>query len=413
MFLMLLLGFSGKGFSKEVSLRVFCYTYQITPVYHLDHRWVGLKKGQKEVKLFLDLPYVVLDGNFYRMKQLPANGQKGHLLLSKETAQKILVLLEERSAEKAQQKTLSSSAGTVRKDYKSLHAKVEEYFLNSGSSSQKSVKKKEKSGANKSLRTVSKVSSNASSVKIRTVQAVQKHESNFVPINAVVLDPGHGGKDPGGLGVHGEKEKEVVLAVAKLVYAKFKKDPKITAVLTRHKDVFVTLEGRTVKTSKLMKRYNPVFVSIHANISFNRKTKGIEIYRFGDHSSDQNDRYLENLENSGFDKGDIKKTETLFIILSDLIRDGVIAESEVLGKYLMKNMVRQTKAKNRRVRQANFYVLKYNPVTSVLLEIGFLSNKEEAKKLMTRDYRKKMAQGIYLGIKEFIENYNDSKGVIQ
>lgn len=405
------------GFAKPVRVRNLSRFYEIKVVYHLDRRWVGFKKNQKEIKLFLDLPYIVSDGYFYRLSAKPSYGTNGELLVSEKTSVKLLELLGVLRKQKprltgkvsSQHSEISKITQNVSSQTVSSIRIADEHFLISKDKSFSS--KRSRSSSRSSEHSKSSVISEKkqSSSVARTTARI-----NFKPINAVVLDPGHGGKDPGGLGVHGEKEKEIVLSVAKKVYARFRKDGSIKAVLTRHKDVFVTLKGRTLRTVDLMKRYNPIFVSMHANISFNHKTQGIEIYHYGNVSSkDQSDRYVANWENSPFDKKDIRETEALFVILNDLIRDGVIAESAVLGNILMRNMVRKMRAKNRGVRQAHFYVLKYNPVPSVLIEMGFLSNSKEAKKLMTPLYQDKISEGIYLGIKEFIDKYNQSRGVLK
>jgi len=414
-FLFVFLLVTVNGFAKPVRVIDLSHFYKIKVVYHLDRRWVGFKKNQKEIKLFLDLPYMVSEGYFYRLSAKPSYGTKGELLISEKTSLKLLELLgvlretiSSRAGGAKSQSSKASQSSQKSKTTSSVRIAEEHFLISKGQSASAQRSRSYSLSSQHSKSSVGSNKKQSSSVARTMVRR------NFKPINAVVLDPGHGGKDPGGIGLNGEKEKEIVLNIIKKVYARFQKEKSIKAVLTRHKDVFVTLKGRTLRTLDVMKHYNPIFVSVHANISFNRKIQGVEIYHYGNVSAkDQSERYLENLENRSFDKEDVRKTKALFFILSDLIRDGVIAESAVLGKTLMQNIVRKTGARNRGVRQAHFYVLKYNAVPSVLIETGFLSNKKEVKKLMTTSYQDKMAEGIYLGIKGFIDKYNQSRGFLK
>ncbi len=248
---------------------------------------------------------------------------------------------------------------------------------------------------------------------IDTNKAKTYYQDNdrFIPINAIVIDPGHGGKDPGGLGINGIKEKEIVLSVSRYLYNLLKKNDKVKVIFTRKDDRYVTLKERTDLCSQLLKKnYNPVFVSIHGNISLNKNIDGIEVYSLSDKASDEEALSVEIIENAGFSKSDVRKTEQLYLIINDLLKDGIRRQSEELAGSISASVVNETSATLRGVKNANFYVLKYNSLPSVLVEIGFLSNPAESQKLMDKNYQKKIALGLYNGIIKFLQNYNDSRG---
>jgi len=219
-------------------------------------------------------------------------------------------------------------------------------------------------------------------------------------VKTIVIDSGHGGKDPGALGAKGIKEKDIVLKIAKLLEKKFKEKTDITVILTRRKDVFIPLEERTAIANT---KKADIFVSIHVNASRNKNAAGIETY------------YL----NLASDKGAIetaarenaistKKISDLQIILNDLMLNSKIDESSRLAgtvqKYLVDHLNKEGKhSKNLGVKRAPFYVLIGAAMPSILVETAFITNSEDEKKLKDDKHLDVIAEGIFKGISKYIE----------
>ena len=236
----------------------------------------------------------------------------------------------------------------------------------------------------------------------------QDHE--FVPIDAIVLDAGHGGKHPGGIS-NGIEEKRLNLTLVKKIHAIFRKKNKdIKIYVTRKNDKYVSLEDRVSKTARWSARKNVLFVSIHGNIAFNSKVSGFEIYTLSDKASDPDALATERIENAGFSSSDIEKTESVYSILADLIRDGTRKQSEWLARFVYDDTLRASKTYGRGLKRANFFVLKYNTVPSILVEVGYMSNAAEAKNLLDEEYQNKLTIGIYQGISRYIQEYNETEG---
>lgn len=232
----------------------------------------------------------------------------------------------------------------------------------------------------------------------------------FVPIDAIVLDAGHGGKDPGGI-ANGIEEKRLVLTMIKKIHALFRSHSKdLSIYVTRKSDTFVSLEERVSKTARWSTRKNILFISVHGNIAFNKKVEGLEIYTLSDRASDPEALEVERLENAGFTVEDIRQTDTLYSILADLVRDSTRKQSEWLARYVYEDILRSGPVLGRGLKKANFFVLKYNTVPSILIEIGYMSSPSESRKLKSDDYQNNLAEGIFRGVSRFIEEYNKTEG---
>ncbi len=235
----------------------------------------------------------------------------------------------------------------------------------------------------------------------------------FEPIDAIVLDAGHGGKDPGGVS-NGIEEKRLNLTLVKKLHTLFRKQNKnIKVYVTRNNDNFVSLEDRVSKTTRWASHKNILFISIHANISYNPKVSGFEIYTLSDKASDTEALATERLENAGFSAKDVQQTDSVYSLLADLVRDGTRKESEWLAEYIYTDTLKTANSYGRGLKRANFFVLKYNTVPSVLIEVGYMSNKAEADILKTDDYQNKLVVGMYKGISRYINEYNNSEGSLK
>jgi N-acetylmuramoyl-L-alanine amidase len=222
----------------------------------------------------------------------------------------------------------------------------------------------------------------------------------------VVLDPGHGGKDPGALGVGGVAEKDVVLAIALRLKERLAALPDTDVVLTRDRDVFLALEERTARANA---EQAELFVSIHANASPNPALSGIETY-YLNNTNDRATLRLAEMENglrgmTGHDSHD----HDVSLILSDLIQNYKIQESAQLAEALQRGMVgalaaRGTPASDLGVKRGPFYVLVGAGMPCVLAEVSFITHPREGEHLAQKTYQESIAEGLLRGIERFVEN---------
>lgn len=231
----------------------------------------------------------------------------------------------------------------------------------------------------------------------------------------LVIDPGHGGVDPGAIGPKGTKEKVVNLNVSRLLGEMINdKYPEVKIIYTRNKkDVKVPLVSR----AKIANDANAdLFISIHANAAKNRKARGCETFTLGSGSSAEakaaamyeNEVILleENFEQvyKGFDP---RSSESYIIF--ELIRGHDMEKSISCAEHIQKNMVKRSKLQNRGVSSAGFLVLHRTVMPSILVELGFISNPIEEKYLASKAGQKELAQGIFDGFSNYYESYKKTK----
>lgn len=216
-------------------------------------------------------------------------------------------------------------------------------------------------------------------------------------VKTIVIDPGHGGKDPGAV-YDGLLEKNVVLDIGKFLRNYIRENTDLKVFMTRETDRFIPLEERTAFANK--KRAD-IFVSIHINAAKNRRARGVETYVLNV-TNDKEALKVAALEN----KATEKSLSDLQGILKDIMLNSKLEESLMLAQLVQDDIVAQIKKKSLGVKQAPFYVLVGAKMPSILVECGFLSNSSFAKKIRSSDYRRDIAQGIYKGIIGYIEKYN-------
>lgn len=219
-------------------------------------------------------------------------------------------------------------------------------------------------------------------------------------IKTIVIDAGHGGKDPGAV-YNNIKEKDIILDIAKDLRDMLKKDPSLTVYMTRDTDVFIPLEERTALANKYKA---DIFVSIHANAAKNTAASGVETYVFNV-TNDRAALEVAALENNATTKA----TSDLSDILKDILKYSKLEDSLLLAGAVHKSIINSTggKPKSLGVKQAPFYVLLGARMPSILIETGFITNKEEAGRLKTQSYRKQISTGIYEGLQGYISKYNN------
>jgi N-acetylmuramoyl-L-alanine amidase len=226
---------------------------------------------------------------------------------------------------------------------------------------------------------------------------------NFRTIKTIVIDPGHGGKDPGAIGSRGLKEKDTVLYVGKRVGKILEKKYGMKVIYTRDKDVFIPLNERTeiANTNKA-----DLFISIHTNASNKRNTRGIETY-FLNWTNNREAMRVAARENKISLNNMQKVQDELQKILLDLARKNKNEESMRLAHSVQNAMVNTLKKNYRRiedlgVKYALFYVLIGAEMPSILVEISFITHREEERRLATRRYKNKIAEAIAKGINAYI-----------
>jgi N-acetylmuramoyl-L-alanine amidase len=217
-------------------------------------------------------------------------------------------------------------------------------------------------------------------------------------IRRVVIDPGHGGKDTGASG-NGVREKEVVLKAASLLAEKIRKRLGLTVILTRDSDRFITLDRRTRLARE---NQGDLFISVHANANNLAKVEGFETYILN-FTDDRRALETAARENAASDKS----MSEMFNILEQIAKNTKVAESRVLAKSLhtgaLSRLGKKFKIRDLGVKEAVFIVLANVEVPSVLLEIGFVTNKGEAEKLTKQEYLEAMTDGLVDGLKAYID----------
>ncbi|RLB43681.1 MAG: N-acetylmuramoyl-L-alanine amidase [Deltaproteobacteria bacterium] len=222
-------------------------------------------------------------------------------------------------------------------------------------------------------------------------------------VNRIVIDPGHGGKDPGCYIGKGIKEKDIVLRIAKILAKKLKKKLGCEVYLTRTRDVFLPLERRTAIAN--MKKAD-LFISLHVNAHRKRWVHGIETY-YLNMATDERAVLVAARENATSQKN----ISDLQAILNDLLLNTKIHESSRLAYDIQKGITSELSKRYSRIRslgvkQAPFYVLIGAQMPSVLIETGFLTNPTERKRLLNPTYEAHLAEGIANGIKRYIDSIN-------
>ena len=190
----------------------------------------------------------------------------------------------------------------------------------------------------------------------------------------VVLDPGHGGDDRGAIGPHGELEKDLTLQIARLTAARLQAAG-VTARLTRDGDEAVALTDRTALANRLRA---DVFVSIHANASLARGAHGAETYFMSAEATDSHAAQAAATENASAPQ------DTVQLILWDLAQTANLNESALLARVVQERLNALQEIRDRGVKQAPFVVLTGATMPAVLVEVGFLSNPDEAARLTAR-----------------------------
>jgi len=217
-------------------------------------------------------------------------------------------------------------------------------------------------------------------------------------IKRIVIDAGHGGKDPGAIGKGGLQEKDVVLKIAKGLKETLVSELGAEVIMIREDDKFIPLEERTAIANT---KEADIFISVHANASFNRRASGVETY-YLNLTNDEAAIRVAARENAV----STKKMSDLQYILNDLMKTAKTNESSRLAAKVQGSLVSSLKAKysdvkGNGVKGAPFYVLVGTHMPSILVEVSFISNPKEEARLADKEYIKEVVNGITIGIKGY------------
>ena len=230
-------------------------------------------------------------------------------------------------------------------------------------------------------------------------------EKNKWRFSTIIIDPGHGGKDPGAVGYRGTLEKDIALDVAKRLEKKITKNMKIKTVLTRDEDIFLKLGERT----KIANENNgSLFISIHANAATDRRASGFETFLIGPNKNEAAVRVAarENavLELEGFSGKQLTNED---LIKATIAQSAFASKSEQFAALVQEEIGKRVQGKNRGVKQAGFYVLMGASMPNVLVELGFISNLAEEKKLRSSQYREVLATAIFRAVEKYEKTLNN------
>lgn len=222
----------------------------------------------------------------------------------------------------------------------------------------------------------------------------------------IALDPGHGGRDPGAVGRGKTREKDVALAVSKILAAKINAEPGMKAVLVRSNDTYVDHRDR-MEIARRAKA--DLFISVHADAVDDRRARGASVYVLSlKGASDEAAKRLAERENASSLVGGVSladKDAVLASVLLDLSQNAALSASLDVGSEVIAQLARIGKVHRRTVQQAGFLVLKSPDVPSILVETAYISNPDEEKKLRSRAHQDKLADAILLGVRKyFYEN---------
>lgn len=225
----------------------------------------------------------------------------------------------------------------------------------------------------------------------------------------VVIDPGHGGVDPGAVGVTGTYEKNLTLAVAQSFKAAMESSGRYKVVMTREQDTFIRLRDRV----QIARDANAdLFMSIHANTLSDARIRGLSVYTLSEKASDQEAALLADRENkadliAGVDLS--RETSEVTNILIDLAQREAMNQSSRFANILVRELSQQTPLLPNAHRFAGFAVLKAPDVPSVLIEIGFLSNRQEEAALKQKQYRDKLGAAALAAVDAYFSRVDGAQ----
>jgi N-acetylmuramoyl-L-alanine amidase len=223
----------------------------------------------------------------------------------------------------------------------------------------------------------------------------------------VVVDPGHGGKDPGAVGAKGEREKDVVLSIAQLLAKRLKREKGFDVKLVRNDDFFVPLRKRV----EIARKHNAdMFISVHADAAPRLTASGASVYCLSEGgATSATARFMAQRENGADLLGatsllNLKDKDPMLAgVILDMSMNATIAASLQLGSTVLGSLAGITTLHQKRVEQAGFAVLKSPDVPSILVETGFISNARDSQRLVTARHQQAVADGLFDGLQRYFQ----------
>ncbi|MGE8145968.1 N-acetylmuramoyl-L-alanine amidase [Pseudomonas frederiksbergensis] len=223
----------------------------------------------------------------------------------------------------------------------------------------------------------------------------------------VVVDPGHGGKDPGAVGAKGEREKDVVLSIAQLLAKRLKREKGYDVKLVRNDDFFVPLRKRV----EIARKHNAdMFISVHADAAPRLTASGASVYCLSEGgATSATARFMAQRENGADLLGatsllNLKDKDPMLAgVILDMSMNATIAASLQLGSTVLGSLAGITTLHQKRVEQAGFAVLKSPDVPSILVETGFISNARDSQRLVTARHQQAVADGLFEGLQRYFQ----------
>lgn len=225
----------------------------------------------------------------------------------------------------------------------------------------------------------------------------------------IMLDPGHGGEDPGAIGKNRTREKDIVLQIARRLRSLIEREPNMKAYMTRNEDVFIPLR---VRVAKARKQRADLFVSIHADAFTNRAARGSSVFALSKKGATSTAaRFLAETQNESDLIGGVSMSGDRYLdhTLFDLVQTATISDSLKFGDEILKRLGKVNKLHKNKVDQAGFAVLKAPDIPSILVETAFISNLEEERKLRTSHFQQQIAESILAGIKAYFASVGNRK----
>ncbi|MCK9813132.1 N-acetylmuramoyl-L-alanine amidase [Pseudomonas sp. MAFF 302046] len=223
----------------------------------------------------------------------------------------------------------------------------------------------------------------------------------------VVVDPGHGGKDPGAVGARGEREKDVVLSIAQLLAKRLKREKGFDVKLVRNDDFFVPLRKRV----EIARQHRAdMFISVHADAAPRLTASGASVFALSEGgATSATARFMAQRENDADLLGATRllnlkdKDPMLAGVILDMSMNATIASSLQLGGSVLDSLSGITSLHQKRVEQAGFAVLKSPDVPSILVETGFISNVRDSQRLVTARHQQAIADGLFTGLQRYFQ----------
>jgi N-acetylmuramoyl-L-alanine amidase len=240
----------------------------------------------------------------------------------------------------------------------------------------------------------------------KTEEDKERPASKVARLATIVIDAGHGGEDPGALGRHGSREKDVTLSIARRLKTLVDAEPNMRALLTRDGDYFLKLDARVEKARKVKA---DLFVSIHADAFVRPDARGSSVFALSDRrATSQLARELARAQNESDLIGGAnvqEKDDYVKRTIIDLWQTGTIDHSLRLGGSVLKRLGTVNTLHKPHVEQASFAVLTAPNIPSILVETAFISNPEEEKRLNDEDYQDKLARAVLDGIRDYFAKH--------